>query len=37
VEDTELIEELMGLSVEAADYHAFWKAKYRGVRQSIRL
>jgi hypothetical protein len=27
-EDTELIEELVGLSEEAADYHAFWRAKY---------
>jgi hypothetical protein len=26
----ELIEELMGLSEEAADYRAFWRAKYRG-------
>jgi hypothetical protein len=29
-EDAELIEELMGLSEEAADYHAFWRAKYGG-------
>jgi hypothetical protein len=29
-EDTELVEELMGLSEEAADYHTFWRAKYRG-------
>jgi hypothetical protein len=29
-EDAELIEELVGLSEEAADYCAFWRAKYRG-------
>jgi hypothetical protein len=29
-EDTELIEELVGLSEEAADYRAFWRAKYGG-------
>jgi hypothetical protein len=30
VEDTELIEELVGLLEEATDYRAFWRAKYRG-------
>jgi hypothetical protein len=30
VEDAELIEELMGLSEEATDYHAFWRVKYGG-------
>jgi hypothetical protein len=30
VEDAELIEELVGLSEEATDYRAFWRAKYRG-------
>jgi hypothetical protein len=29
-EDTELIEELVGLSEEAVDYRAFWRAKYGG-------
>jgi hypothetical protein len=29
-EDVELVEELMGLSEEAVDYHAFWRAKYGG-------
>jgi hypothetical protein len=30
VEDAELIEELMGLSEEAADYCTFWRVKYGG-------
>jgi hypothetical protein len=29
-EDAELIEELVGLLEEAADYRAFWRAKYGG-------
>jgi hypothetical protein len=29
-EDTELVEELVGLSEEAVDYCAFWRAKYGG-------
>jgi hypothetical protein len=30
VEDAELVEELVGLSEEAVDYRAFWRAKYGG-------
>jgi hypothetical protein len=36
-EGMELIEELMGLSEEAADYCAFWRAKYGGEYRAMVL
>jgi hypothetical protein len=37
VEEVELIEELVGLLEEAADYRAFWRAKYRGEYRAMVL
>jgi hypothetical protein len=33
--ESELDEELVGLSEKAADYHAFWQAKYGGEYQAL--
>ena len=37
VEEEELVEELMGLLEEAADYRAFWRAKYGKEYQAVVL
>jgi hypothetical protein len=36
-EDAELMEELVGLSEEAAEYHAFWRAKHGREYQAMVL